>query len=383
AGSPDWNSLRVKWGLDIFESFYTQPRTVDEAKQQGYRLIGPDKCGASKTYNGLAYVKGDDPTVTLLFDINGYIAGIQTAIRLSDEQRTGFPPKSLRPPFVLDGKDNNRYVLTVYFTDPSKICTEGRSKEQFEEEGTGENLWIQTGSSPSEVMKVAKNQDEISAPWVEGKCFTTMGHHYWYNTTADMDCDELLPVFLLYNGGRLNGFGFVSLADMESKYYEHPEYGIFKIFMKEVPKCLQSKGRISTTHDRLAVQLKGGLSVDSLSVEMDTGGLRNRESETVLGAPLLNIIYTQLNGALKMLQQVSGLKHMDQSVIHHPLKGLTQAARERNRPIVGRIRRILTGFGIGTTEASLQDGGMSLVVQMLLKSLRRVCRQDSGRCLRN
>ncbi|GFN95420.1 hypothetical protein PoB_002192600 [Plakobranchus ocellatus] len=35
---------------------------------------------------------------------------------------------------------------------------------------------------------------------------------------------------------------------------------------------------------------------------------------------------------------------MDQSVIHHPLEGLTQATRERNRPIVGRIRRILPGF---------------------------------------
>ncbi|GFO49472.1 hypothetical protein PoB_007597700 [Plakobranchus ocellatus] len=35
---------------------------------------------------------------------------------------------------------------------------------------------------------------------------------------------------------------------------------------------------------------------------------------------------------------------MDQTVIHHPLEGLTQAARERNRPIVGRIRRILPGF---------------------------------------
>ncbi|GFO24544.1 hypothetical protein PoB_005104900 [Plakobranchus ocellatus] len=92
------------------------------------------------------------------------------------------------------------------------------------------------------------------------------------------------------------------------------------------------------------VQMKGGLSINSLSVEMDTGGLRDRESETVLGDPLLNVINTQLDGALKMLQQVSGLKHMDQSVIHHPLEGLTQAARERNRPIVGRIRRILPMF---------------------------------------
>ncbi|GFO13837.1 hypothetical protein PoB_004034200 [Plakobranchus ocellatus] len=36
--------------------------------------------------------------------------------------------------------------------------------------------------------------------------------------------------------------------------------------------------------------------------------------------------------------------HMYQSIVHHPLEGLTQAARERNRPIVGRIRRILPVF---------------------------------------
>ncbi|GFO47145.1 hypothetical protein PoB_007365000 [Plakobranchus ocellatus] len=74
---------------------------------------------------------------------------------------------------------------------------------------------------------------------------------------------------------------------------------------------------------------------------------------------------------------------MYQSVIHHPLEGLAKAARERNRHIVGRIRGILPGFEIGTTDASLQDGGMSPVVQMSLKSLRRICRQDSGRCLRS
>ncbi|GFN74209.1 hypothetical protein PoB_000071500 [Plakobranchus ocellatus] len=38
------------------------------------------------------------------------------------------------------------------------------------------------------------------------------------------------------------------------------------------------------------------------------------------------------------------MKHMDQSVIHHPLESLTQAAREINRSIVGRIRKILPGF---------------------------------------
>ncbi|GFN86074.1 hypothetical protein PoB_001258000 [Plakobranchus ocellatus] len=69
------------------------------------------------------------------------------------------------------------------------------------------------------------------------------------------------------------------------------------------PKNLASS--FTLHRDRLAVQMKGGLNVDSLSVEMDTGGLRDRESETVLGDPLLNLIYTQLSGALKMLQVFS------------------------------------------------------------------------------
>ncbi|GFN94557.1 hypothetical protein PoB_002106300 [Plakobranchus ocellatus] len=46
----------------------------------------------------------------------------------------------------------------------------------------------------------------------------------------------------------------------------------------------------------------------------------------------------------RAVTQASGLKHMDQSVIHHPLEGLTQAARERYRSVVGRVRRILPGF---------------------------------------
>ncbi|GFN81050.1 hypothetical protein PoB_000755600 [Plakobranchus ocellatus] len=131
--------------------------------------------------------------------------------------------------------------------------------------------------------------------------------------------------------------------------------------------------------------MEGGLSINSLSVEMDTGGLRDRESETVLGDPLLNV-NTQLNGALKMLQQVSGLKHMDQSVIHHLLEGLTQAARERNMSIVGKIRRILPGFW-NWNQRSLPPRwgdvpGSPNVIEKFRKQ-KRVCWQASGRCLRN
>ncbi|GFO36175.1 hypothetical protein PoB_006268000 [Plakobranchus ocellatus] len=48
--------------------------------------------------------------------------------------------------------------------------------------------------------------------------------------------------------------------------------------------------------------------------------------------------------SLYLRQQVSGLKHTEQSVIHYPLEGLTQAACECFTFMVGRIRRIPSGF---------------------------------------
>ncbi|GFO31987.1 hypothetical protein PoB_005849200 [Plakobranchus ocellatus] len=67
-----------------------------------------------------------------------------------------------------------------------------------------------------------------------------------------------------------------------------------------------------------------------------------------------------VNGMIK--RQVSGLKHMNQSIIHHPLEGLTQAARERNRSIVGLegSEGSFPGFGIGTTTPPFQLGGCPL-----------------------
>ncbi|GFN91183.1 hypothetical protein PoB_001768900 [Plakobranchus ocellatus] len=67
---------------------------------------------------------------------------------------------------------------------------------------------------------------------------------------------------------------------------------------------------------------------------------------------------------------------MDQSAIHHPLEGLKQAAHEHNGPIVGRVRRRILEYEPPTPPSKM---GMSPMVQMLLKRLRRLCRQDSGR----
>ncbi|GFO02751.1 hypothetical protein PoB_002925600, partial [Plakobranchus ocellatus] len=143
-----------------------------------------------------------------------------------------YPTEKLRPPFVNDGYSMTRYVLTAYFTNASKICTEGRTKEQFDKEGTGENLWIQIDSNPMRLMKIAKREADIASPWVKGKCFYTMGKHYWYNINDNMDCEGFFPVFLLYNDGKLNAFGWALVADLPSSHYEHPGKETFGAFDK-------------------------------------------------------------------------------------------------------------------------------------------------------
>ena len=37
-----------------------------------------------------------------------------------------------------------------------------------------------------------------------------------------MDCANFYPVFLLYNGNRLNGFGWNTNGTVDSPRYEHP-----------------------------------------------------------------------------------------------------------------------------------------------------------------
>ena len=35
------------------------------------------------------------------------------------------------------------YLATVYFIKPELICSHGRSKKEFEDQGTGNVLWLQ------------------------------------------------------------------------------------------------------------------------------------------------------------------------------------------------------------------------------------------------
>ncbi|RUS79208.1 hypothetical protein EGW08_013037 [Elysia chlorotica] len=172
-----------------------------------------------------------------------------TQISVEEGDMTSYPSQNLQPPFVLDGVTDKHYVITMYFTNPDEICNSGRKAPDFIEQGTGTDLWLQTGQYPHTVTFIPRHEINLFSPWVQGKCFPKMGKHYWYNISKDMNCDSFYPVFLMYNNGELTGFGWAFVnANLSSLNYEHPDKAVFPLFFEEVPECLSRETMFSTMH---------------------------------------------------------------------------------------------------------------------------------------
>ncbi|XP_064603751.1 uncharacterized protein LOC135469143 [Liolophura sinensis] len=243
-----WDALKVTWDINPLSSFAfaSMPRTVGEARNEGFtQETSRCEASASKPFLGSRYLKDGDNAVMLLYDRHGYIAGIQVGIPKGLPRN--YPSSMMTPPWIAEG---NRYILTAYFVDPASICTSGRTSAMYESQGTGTGLYIQNGTDPvHNVLSIPHQEAAIAnTKWTKGKCFKTMGMHYWYNLREDMSCDDFQPIFLLYNNGKLNAFGWAINADLQSHRFEHPPLASIGAFMEVPPKCLASQGRLSTMH---------------------------------------------------------------------------------------------------------------------------------------
>jgi len=137
--------------------------------------------------------------------------------------------------------------LTFYFVDPKNICN-SRVVKRFQ--GTGDRLVLQNGSNQTDLIYFPLSEKDVRKPWIDGRCFYTMGKHYWYNISSDMDCDYFFPVFLMYNKGVLNAFGPDISAPIASPRWEHPSGSELDWFFNEdtVPQCLFNRSDLSTIH---------------------------------------------------------------------------------------------------------------------------------------
>lgn len=253
AASPAWNDLKTTWGVNPLFSkwdFASLPRTVADARSQGWTLKDNGCADSTLLYAGSRYWISQDPAVFLIYDVNGFIAGIQTAI-----DQTG-------PNKYVPSAQNNMHPLMVtatlahlsaYFVNPAIICNGGRTASDYANQGTGTGLWIQNGTRiPEDTIQIPMAEEDMGATkWTDGHCFYTMGQHYWFNVRKDMSCDEFYPFFILYNSGKLNGFGFAINFALTSQRYEHPTVSVAGQFINPLPDCFNtdpSYSSLSTLH---------------------------------------------------------------------------------------------------------------------------------------
>lgn len=237
-----FNDLKVTWGINPFNSqyFQTVPQVETDAIKEGWSL--EKTCGQ---IIGKRYIKNGDRSVMLIFGVNGMIAGISTAI--PKNLPFNFPSSQIKPYFK---EENDFYTLTAYFVDPKTVCSSTRKQSDY-----GDRVLIK-GDKAEISLPLSQNDAQNNKFWTEGKCFWTMGAHFWSNVNSvpldeNTKKDEFFPMFLLYNSGKLNGFGWALNAALQSPRYEHPTANDAKQFIKDVPKFLfdpsQSNG-LSTIH---------------------------------------------------------------------------------------------------------------------------------------
>jgi charged multivesicular body protein 7 len=241
----NWNGLYATWHAVPFKGFSTLPRQVSENKKW---TLKDDQCNVPNSpFRGQRYWLNGDPAVIVLFDKNGVVAGIQSSVLKSK-----YTPLPGMKGFVDDG---DLWTQTAYFVDPNTICTTGRTPDELKNGGTGNGLWIQYGADISkDIFNIPMDENDIKkTDWGSGKCFYSMGQHYWYNVSAGMSCNDFFPNCLLYNGGKLNAFCFAKNAELESSWYDwpHPDPNTTKGFMNPVPDCFftdPTYKKMSTLH---------------------------------------------------------------------------------------------------------------------------------------
>jgi len=249
---PEWHSLRTTWGPNPFSSnyFVNQPLTVEEAKKAGFEQFSS---GCEGKFFGQRFIQGKDVSLILIYDSKNAIAGVQMGIPISLVTKYyNFTDQNMYNRDTIVGIDV--YILTAYFIDPKTICqADENTNRKLGVVGSG--LWLQNGTDPirDSVLSPIEQSEVDKTRWVQGACFLSMGVHYWYDNRLDADCDILFPAFLMYNKGKLTGFGWANVGKYEyTQRTEYPPLSALSSFLVPVPTCMPSRfnetGGFTTMH---------------------------------------------------------------------------------------------------------------------------------------
>ncbi|XP_055870196.1 uncharacterized protein LOC106050172 isoform X4 [Biomphalaria glabrata] len=236
-----WDILRTTYGPSMTGVYFqSQPRTRSDALDQGWTKLSG--CEQGSKWRGERYIRNDDHTIVLIYDVSGNIAGIQTGFETND-------PRGLNVTAMAKytQEDGGYTYVTTYFADPKQLCDASRNACS-----EVENIYFQRGSCDN-LMTISTDLSAVSS-WTLGKCFPKMGVHYAYGYTTTSSCDDLFPLFLLYDQGVMKGIGFALIANFTSPHYEHPTLDNLKWMLYEAPQCVSTRV-VSSIHIFLSQSL--------------------------------------------------------------------------------------------------------------------------------
>jgi charged multivesicular body protein 7 len=243
-----WTDLRTTWGPSNVGYFNRIPRSIRDPLfvSQNWTMTSTN-CSNNGSFNGFQAVIPGDYSAGLLFDSNGIVAGIQMLLNkssiLAPGNNVNYPNLPVYQSQTFDNEDY--FVLTMYFIEPTRICTSGRNETDLENEGTGTHVFIQNGTSPNgPLVQIPKNRTvALAENWSKNQCLQGMGLHNFYGVEQyqSKNCTEMFPFFGLYNNdGELLGFGSANPGTVVNPRFENPSSGAIALIIgpTQVPQCL-------------------------------------------------------------------------------------------------------------------------------------------------
>ena len=70
----------MTWGPTSDTGYERMPRNTVDAKRDGWTLVSTT-CENDGKFSGFRYVDPNDDAIVLMYDVNGYVAGIQSLVR--------------------------------------------------------------------------------------------------------------------------------------------------------------------------------------------------------------------------------------------------------------------------------------------------------------
>ncbi|CAG7785172.1 unnamed protein product, partial [Allacma fusca] len=191
-------------------------------------------------YAGNRYLPPQEPSIGLLFDQRGTLAGFQAIYDVENlalgsnhtycntlKRYKNYYDYLKQPMINIETfGDRPKFVLTAYFYPPTKICSSIRDPNLVHERGFGKNIYFQNGPTPEELVTAPRTRSEAAAKnWDNNQCLPLNGYHNFKDSAHwdEKNCSENVPNWLFYDENRrLSGFGFSLPGCDPSPRFQHP-----------------------------------------------------------------------------------------------------------------------------------------------------------------